>query len=150
MNALARGNVAALAGAAYPKGLAAVNDNPKPTPNELHMAQLLGELTGELRGIKATLDDMRGDIDQASESRSQLHEKLGLIDTRLQKVESTVTVMGGVVDKQTRRVDKIEPIALWLIMIASGLLLVGGALWYGILNFGAQAIEWLHGILPKS
>lgn len=118
----------------------AVNDNAEPGPS---MVLLIGELRGELRGIKSTLDDMRGDIDHAAESRGQLHEKVNLIGTKVTALESTVNVMGGVVAKQTTRIDKIEPLALWLIAIAGGLLVVGGALWYGVMNYGSAVLDWL-------
>jgi hypothetical protein len=126
----------------------AVNDN-KP-PEEGSLAFILGELRGEVRGFREDMAEVKEALADASTSRGQLSEKISIMDTRLQKVESTVTVMGGVVDTQTQRVDKIEPIALWLILIASGLLLVGGALWFGILNYGTAVIQWLASVLPKA
>lgn len=150
MSALARAIVAGDAAATFPKGLVAVNDNPKPTPSELRMAELLGEMKGELTGIKTMLNEMKDDADVATQSRAQLHEKLNLATNRITNLESTVTVLGGVVAKQTSRVDKIEPIALWLIAIATGLFLVGGALWYGVLNYGQTVLRWLSSILPNN
>lgn len=112
------------------------------------LAFLVGELRGELRGLHDVFIEMRNDIEQASNSRRLIHEKLDAVDRRMERLESTVTVMGGVVDKQTKRVDKIEPLALWLIAIAGGLLLVGGALWYGVLNYGVQFVQWLGSMFP--
>lgn len=93
-------------------GLKAVNDNGK-QPNDT-MILLLGELKGMVSGIKEDVDELKKDITsdrlESSASRRRMYDKLDGVDQRLTKMESTVTVMGGVVDKQTQRVDAIEPV----------------------------------------
>lgn len=116
-----------------PQGFAAVADNDN-EPGGL--AFLVGELRGELRGVRDLLKEMQAE-------GGLRDEKLDDIARRVTTVESTVTVLGGVVAKQTTRVDKIEPVALWLITIASGLLLVGGALWYGVMTYGNAVLDWI-------
>jgi hypothetical protein len=131
---------------AFPfQGIVAVNDNREPTSLEL----LVGEMRGELRGIRQDMTEVKTALADASTSRVSLHEKVAMVDKRLTTMESTVTVMGSVVAKQTTRIDKIEPVALWLIVVASGLLLVGGALWYGILNYGAAVLDWFASLRAK-
>lgn len=104
---------------------------------------LLGEVRGELRGLRDDVSEVKEALADAGVSRQQLGEKFQLMDKRLENVESTMSVMGGVVAKQTTRIDKIEPLALWLIAIAGGLLLVGGALWFGIMNYGAAIVDFI-------
>lgn len=113
------------------------------------LEMLLGEVRGELRGMRDDMLEVKTALADASTSRAHLSEKFSLMDKRLENVESTVGVMGGVVAKQTTRIDKIEPLALWLIAIAGGLLVVGGALWFGIWNYGAAVVRWLGENLPK-
>lgn len=131
---------------AYSQGLVAVNDNQEPTGG---LAILLGEVRGELRGMREDMAEVKAALADASTSRTQLTEKVGLLDKRLEKVEGSVTVMGGVVAKQAGRIDRIEPLALWMIAAGAGLLVVGGALWYALLNYGADLVRWLSQIIPR-
>ncbi len=123
-----------------------MNDNHEPTGG---LAILLGEVRGELRGMRNDMAEVKAALSDASTSRQQLSEKVSLMDKRLEKVEGSVTVMGGVVAKQTGRIDRIEPLALWLIAAGAGLLVVGGALWYGVINHGADLVRWLSQMVPR-
>lgn len=114
------------------------------------LAFLVGELRGELKGLRDDVREMRAADVVADASRELMHEKMDSVDRRMERLEGTVTVMGGVVDKQTKRIDKIEPLALWLFAIAAGLMLVAGAVWYGLLNYGAQLMQWLGSVLPRN
>lgn len=137
---LQRSSVAALAAPISFMGVA-VNDNKEPGPNSI--AMLLGELRGEMRGFREDMAEVKDALADASTSRGQLSEKISLMDSRLQKVEGTVTTLGGVVAKQTTRIDKIEPWIVKLAAVAGGLLMVGGALWYGVMNYGAALLDWI-------
>lgn len=128
--------------AAAHQGFVAVNDNRAPTTNN-DLALLLGEVRGELVGMREDVAEVKAALSVSNQNDIRINEKIGLIDKRLENVESSVTVMGGVVAKQTTRIDKIEPLALWLIAIAGGLLVVGGALWFGIMNYGAAVLDWI-------
>lgn len=117
--------------------------------NDNGLAFLVGQLRGELVGLRDDMAEMRANDQKADTSRELMHEKMDSVDRRMEKLEGTVTVMGGVVAKQTTRIDKIEPLALWLIAIAGGLMLVGGALWFGVMNYGTAVVQWLSAQLPK-
>jgi len=131
---------------AFPnQGYVAVNDNNL----ESNLALLLGEVRGELRGIRSDLIEVKDALADAGTSNQQLGEKMNQMDTRLEKLEGSVTVMGAVVTKQTLRIDKIEPWAVWLAAVGAGLVFVGGALWFGIMNYGTALVHWLSSMLPK-
>ena len=120
-----------------------MNDNRDRRPDE--MILLLGELKGMVTDIKDDVDEvkktMESDRTESSASRRRMYDKLDGVDRRLTKMESTVTVMGGVIEKQTQRIDQIEPIVKktaasvkqWTLRwgaVVGAVTAVGGFLWW--------------------
>jgi chromosome segregation ATPase len=135
-----------------------VNDNAKPSERDLGM--LLGELKAQVAALHTDISEVRNALSEASESRRRVHEKIDAVDHRLVVLESTVTVMGGVVSKQTERMDHIEPTveataatvktwALRLGLVATMVGILGGAAWYGLSNWGVALWRFVDQFIPK-
>lgn len=102
---------------------------------------LLGEMKEGLKGVKEDIAEMKAAADEgardASESRRRLYEKMESGEQRTTELESTVRIMAGVVEKQTVRIDLMEPqlrqttatLRAWTVrggMIATAMAALGG------------------------
>lgn len=88
-----------------------MNDNRKQPADD--MLVLLGELKAMVASVKDDVDEVKQEMNasrvETTASRRRMYDKLDGVDKRLTRMESTVTVMGGVVNKQTNRIDSLEP-----------------------------------------
>jgi len=136
-------------------GLKAVNDNIKQPDDS--MLFLLGELKSMVSSIKEDVDEvkksMNSDRLESSASRRRMYSKLEGVDARLTKMESTVSVMGGVVDKQTKRMDAVEPVVIstqdavrqWALrwgLVTAALGGIGSALYWLFTSKWQELLKW--------
>lgn len=120
---MSNSSVAYLVPAIHSRGLTAVNDNRNEERAEQgrkasaqsndQMLMLLGELKAGLEEVHRAVAEIKTEAGEdrkdTADSRRRMHEIVGTVDKRLIKLESTVHIMGGVVDNQTKRIDKLEP-----------------------------------------
>lgn len=115
------------------------------TDRDERIMLLLGELKAGLAGVREDMQEVKDaaamDRRDSKDSRQRIYEKVEEGERRLGAVESTVRVLGGVIEKQGLRVDKLEPqveratktIKVWTVrggFIASGVVAFGGfVLW---------------------
>lgn len=106
---------------------------------------LLGRLEEGLAGMREDMAEVKLEVQRdrvdASESRRRVYEKLEGAELRLEQVDSTVRVLGGVVEKQTNRIDALEPtvrktaknVAQWNWrwgLVVAGVTFIGTGIWW--------------------
>lgn len=126
-----------------------MNDNERaPLVGDDVAARLLlmvGEMQGTVNGLREDIADVKGVMENdratATASRRRIYEKLEEADKRTTKLESTVRVMGELVDKQgkdvTALIPKVEATAStvkqWTLrggLVVAALSALAGGLWY--------------------
>jgi hypothetical protein len=166
--------VASLASIAYSEGPIAVNDNAKPILSDDVGAKLLfmvGEMQGTMNALREDYQEIKGALEQdrhdATASRRRIYERLEDGDRRLTKMESTVRVVGELVDKQAKdiantgaEIKALTPTVLataatvrnWTIRggaLLGALALVGGGLWYLVTTYGVALWRFFDQFIPK-
>ena len=153
----------------YSQGLVAVNDNRAGEANQILM--LLGRLEGTVSAIQQDIAEIREaakedreavkeDRASAGESRRRLHEKIEGLSSRVQKTESTVRVLGELVDKQGRDVKSLSPkvdamdatMKRWTLKggaVVTAIAAVGGALWYVAAQNWVAIWRFFDQFIPK-
>ena len=109
------------------------------------LLMLLGRLDEGLAGVREDIQEIKAELAKdrrdAGESRRLIHDKLEDSERRLMQLESTVRITAEVVDKQSHRLDKIEPavraqarkIRLWTVqggVLMASLAATGGFIWW--------------------
>lgn len=148
-----------------------MNDN-RQTPSEGNeILRILGRLEGTVSAIQQDISEFKSEVkdDRASttENRRRMHEKIESVRDGLQKTDSTIRVLGELVDRQGRDVVgvKAEVAALapkverteaalrrWTIKggaIVTALAAVGGALWYLAATNWLAIWRFLDQFIPK-
>lgn len=102
---------------------------------------LLGELKAGLQGVREDLQEVKDaaamDRRDSKDSRQRIYDKVEEGERRLVAVESTVRMLGGVIEKSGQRLDRLEPqvdraartIKVWTVrggIIATGVAAFGG------------------------
>jgi hypothetical protein len=120
--------------------------------NRDQILMLLGELRESVVGLREDVAEIKAeagnDRRDASESRRRIYQKLDDGEKRLMKMESTVRVIGGVVEKQGQRVSELEPtvnrtageVRRWTMLgafIGTGVIALGGFVAWIIQSNGA-------------
>lgn len=126
---------------------------------------LLGELKAGLAGVREDMQEVKDaaamDRRDSKDSRQRIYEKLEEGDRKLVAVESTVRVLGGVIEKAGQRLDNLEPqveratrtIKVWTVrggFIATGVAALSGLIWWLVQSNGpflwAQLVRLLKGL----
>jgi hypothetical protein len=112
---------------------------------------LLGELKAGLAGVREDMQEVKDaaamDRRDSRESRQRIYEKVEEGERRLVAVESTVRVLGGVIEKAGQRLDKLEPqvdlaagtIKRWTVrggFVGTGVVALGGFVWWLVQSNG--------------
>lgn len=164
-----RSSVAATA--AHFGGLIAVNDNARRDAEQSAIMRVLGQVEATVKAIQADIDEIKtvqkDDRHDSSEGRRRLHEKFESVQDNLQKTNSTVKILGLLVDKQskdiegvTKAVKSLEPtveataatVRNYTIrggVILGGLAFVAGLLWYIVTNYGVALWRWADQFIPR-
>lgn len=148
-----------------------MNDN-RQTPSEGNeILRILGRLEGTVSAIQQDISEFKSEVkdDRASttENRRRMHEKIESVRDGLQKTDSTIRVLGELVDRQGKDVVgvKAEVAALvpkverteaslrrWTIKggaVVTALAAVGGALWYLAATNWIAIWRFLDQFIPK-
>ena len=144
--------------------LFAVNDNTPQGDINQQVLYLLGQMRAELSGIREDIIELSKDAvsDRQDNMTNYDHmlEKVDSIDRRTTKLESTVRVTGQVVNKQTKRLDIMQPIVeantetikRWVLMAGSvvgAVSLAFGGVWYALKDSWWAIYQWIINALPK-
>ncbi len=139
-----------------------MNDNRPGEDNQILM--LLGRLDGTVAAIQQDISELKEaakeDRATTTESRRRLHEKLEGLSSRVQKTESTVRILGELVDRQgkdvlalTPKVDAMDAtMKRWTLKggaIVGGLAAVAGALWYVAAQNWVAIWRFIDQFIPK-
>jgi predicted RNase H-like nuclease (RuvC/YqgF family) len=123
---------------------------------------LIGELKEGVAGLKSDLEEMRTEFREergaATQSRQKIFEKQEDAERRIERMEGTITVLGGVIDKQTRRIDALEPtvketvatVRRWSVrggLVATGLIAIGSFLWWMLTSNWSTIWNWVAPVL---
>jgi hypothetical protein len=156
--------VASPASIAYSEGPIAVNDNRPSGPADGGSGQvlfLLGELSASVKAIHDDLVEVKAsaqiDREEARTSRHRIHERLDDAIGRLVKAESTIRVMGKVVDRADKRVNEMEPVvrATAKVLAVRGSIIVaaataiGGGAWYVLSTNWVAIWRFLDQFIPR-
>lgn len=121
------------------------------TDRDERILLLLGELKAGLAGVREDMQEVKEaaaiDRRDSRESRQRIYEKAEEGERRLTAVESTVRVLGGVIEKSGQRIDALEPqvaratqtIKDWTVrggFIATGVAAFGGFIWWLVQSNG--------------
>lgn len=124
-------------------------DTPRSPMNEVLL--LLGELKAQVAGVRDDMQEVKTEaaVDRrdSKESRQRIYDKLENGERRLTEMESTVRVLGGVIEKSGQRLDRLEPqvdratrtIRVWTVrggMIATAMAALGGFVWWMVQSNG--------------
>ena len=155
----------------YSQGLVAVNDNDEGKTHTLvgddvaaKLLLMVGEMQGTVNGLREDIAEVKGAMETdraaATASRRRIYEKLEDADKRTTKLESTVRVMGELVDKSGKDIAALAPtveataatVRNWTIrggLVLGALAAVGGTLWWAITNYGVAAWRFFDQFIPK-
>lgn len=165
-------SVASLAAVPFSQGPVAVNDNEpedraRPLMGDEVGAKLLlmvGEMQGTVNGLREDLAEVKGAMESdraaATARGRRIYEKLEDADRRTTKLESTVRVMGELVDKQGKDVQALAPkveamdatMKRWTLKggaVVGGLAMVAGALWYVAAQNWVSIWRFLDQFIPR-
>lgn len=163
---------ASLAGVpTYSQGPIAVNDN-RQTPSEGNeILRILGRLEGTVSAIQNDIAEFKAEVkddrESTSENRRRMHEKIESVRDGLQKTDSTIRVLGALVDKQGKDLEGVQAelgglkptvehtaatVRNWTIrggLILTALAALGGTLWWALTTYGVALWRYIDQFVPK-
>lgn len=149
---------------AYSQGLVAVNDNHQTQDEGNQILLLLGRLEATVAAVQQDIAEIKTDAkeDRATtvDSRRRLHEKIEGLSSRVQKTESTIRVLGELVDRQGKDVAALTPtveataatVRNWTIrggLVLGGLAALGGTIWWAITTYGVALWRFFDQFVPR-
>lgn len=147
-----------------------MNDNGKRDDDD-PVLRVLGRLEATVAAMGQDIAEMKNDAnrreDASTESRRRLHEKIESVRDGLQKTDSTIRVLGALVDKQGKDLEGVQAelgglkptvehtaatVRNWTIrggLILTALAALGGTLWWALTTYGVALWRFVDQFVPK-